>query len=155
MKRVLRETCLVLTGVTLVLGGAPGCSRSGAAEAPGDAPPSAAHYKEGHGVQLGAEASAFVGLRLAEVEARSFQGGDAAAVPAAALLRTVRGTFVYVENGEWLLRTPVRLGAERDSWVEVVEGLYEGDRVAVAGVDALWMAEISAVNGGVGCADGH
>ncbi|MBE2216447.1 MAG: hypothetical protein IAE82_21430 [Opitutaceae bacterium] len=116
----------------------------------------AAEYKAGHGVRLGATAAAFVGLRLGDVETRDLPSASAAtAVPRDAVLHTVRGTFVFVDNGGWLLRTPVSVGVSEDGWVEVRDGLYEGDRVAVAGVDALWLAEISAVNGGVGCADGH
>lgn len=116
----------------------------------------AATYKPGHGLRLGEAAATFAGLRLGEVETRDV--GDrrgVAAVPHDAVLRTVRGAFVFVDNGGWLLRTPVAIGADAQGWVEIREGLYEGDRVAVAGIDALWLAEISAVNGGVGCADGH
>jgi len=116
----------------------------------------AASYKAGHGVRLGEAAVAFVGLRLGEVETRDLPGAaGVAAVPREALLRTVRGDFVFVENGGWLLRSPVTAGGADGGWIEIREGLYEGDRVAVAGVAALWLAEIAAVNGGVGCADGH
>jgi len=116
----------------------------------------AAEYKAGHGVRLGEAAAAFVGLRLGDVETRDLPGAaGVAAIPRDALLRTVRGEFVFVQNGDWLLRTPVTAGVATDGWIEVKDGLYEGDRVAVAGVDALWLAEIAAVNGGVGCADGH
>lgn len=116
----------------------------------------AAAYKAGHGVRLGKAAAAFVGLRVSEVETRDLPGAaGVAAIPRAALLRTIRGDFVFVQNGDWLLRSPVKAGAEAGGWIEIREGLYEGDRVAVAAVEALWLAEIAAVNGGVGCADGH
>jgi hypothetical protein len=116
----------------------------------------AATYKAGHGVRLGETAAAFVGLRVSDVETRDLPGAAAIpAIPREALLKTVRGDFVYVDNGGWLLRTPVTTGAEAGGWVEIREGLYEGDRVAVAAVEAIWLAEIAAVNGGVGCADGH
>ena len=116
----------------------------------------AASYKAGHGVRLGEAAAVFAGLRLGEVETRDLPGAaGVAAIPREALLRTVRGDFVFVENDGWLLRSPVTAGVAQGGWIEIRDGLYEGDRVAVAGVEALWLAEISAVNGGVGCADGH
>jgi hypothetical protein len=139
---------------------AAGCSPRAAVSAlPGHAHhehEAAATYKAGHGVRLGDVAMAFVGLRLGDVETRDMPGAaGATAIPREALLRTVRGDFVFVENDGWLLRTPVLAGGAAGGWVEIQDGLYEGDRVAVAGVDALWLAEIAAVNGGVGCADGH
>jgi hypothetical protein len=33
--------------------------------------------------------------------------------------------------------------------------LLEGDVIAVAGGRYLWLAELQAIKGGVGCADGH
>ena len=116
----------------------------------------AAHYKEGHGVQLSPAADAFVGLATAEVAAQPVgTAGTVPAIPAAALLRTVKGDFVYVANGDWFLRTPVTAGITHGDWIEIREGLYEGDIVVSAGTQALWLAELQAVNGGVGCADGH
>jgi len=123
---------------------APGCNDSQARETA--APVPAAIYKPGHGIQLSPAASAFAGVATAEFTGR---------LPAAALLRTVKGDFVYVVNGDWLLRTPVTVVAEAGTDFTVNDGLYEGDRVAVGGVRALWLAELQAVNGGVGCADGH
>lgn len=116
----------------------------------------AAHYKEGHGVRLSPEAAAFVGLATAEVgEQPVGAAGTVPAIPATALLRTVKGDFVYVANGDWYLRTPVTAGTAQGNWIEIREGLYEGDVVVSAAVEALWLAELQAVNGGVGCADGH
>lgn len=116
----------------------------------------AAHYKEGHGVRLSPEAAAFVGLATAEVAAQPVgAAGTVPAIPAAALLRTVKGDFVYVANGDWYLRTPVTAGTAHGDWIEIRDGLYDGDVVVSAAVEALWLAELQAVNGGVGCADGH
>jgi len=70
-------------------------------------------------------------------------------------LRTVRGEFVFVANGGWYLRTPVQTGAAAGGWVEIRDGLYEGDTVVAQGSRALWLAEIQAVNGGVSCTHGH
>ena len=82
-------------------------------------------------------------------------GAEQRDLPAAALLRTVKGDFVFVANGDWYLRTPVQIGAAHGDWLEVTGGLYEGDTVVTQGANALWLAELSATNGGVGCADGH
>jgi len=135
-----------------------GCSRGAArstlAAAPEPVP--AATFKAGHGLQLSPAAAAFIGLQTAPVEIRDLAGATGvAAIPAAALLRTAKGDFVFVANGGWLLRTPVKIGAGGDGWLAVLDGLYEGDQVVTHGAGALWLAEIQAVNGGVGCADGH
>lgn len=134
-----------------------GCARTEAAPAhAGHAhAPAAATFRAGHGLQLSPAAARLVGLELGDVAARPFPHGEVTAIPAAALLRTVRGDFVYAVNGDRLLRTPVKTGASHDGWIEIAEGLYDGDRLAVAAVRALWLAELQAVNGGVGCADGH
>jgi len=116
----------------------------------------AASYKAGHGLQLNEASRAFLGLATADVAPRDFP--DAAgvpAIPANAVVRTARGDFVFVTNGDWYLRTPVTLGAAAGDWREVRDGLYEGDTVVTHGAAELWLAEIQAVNGGVGCADGH
>jgi hypothetical protein len=119
-------------------------------------PTPAATYKAGHGVQLTKIARTFVGLETGEVASRAFAGSaQVAAIPTEALLRTVKGDFVYVANGEWFLRTPVVIGATDASHIEIKDGLYEGDTIVVKGVRGLSLAEIQALNGGVGCADGH
>lgn len=116
----------------------------------------AAVFKAGRGLQLGATAAQFIGLATAEVAARDLPGAAGApAIPEAALLRTVRGDFVFVANGGWYLRTPVQIGAVAGGWVEIRDGLYEGDTVVAQGARALWLAEIQAVNGGVSCTHGH
>jgi hypothetical protein len=125
-----------------------GCSRSAAESAThaAEAPP-AAHYKAGRGLQLSPAALAFTGLATAD-----FADGR---LPAAAVLRTVKGDFVYVANDGWFLRTPVTLGAADANSFVITDGLYEGDTVVTHGARALWLAELSSTNGGVGCADGH
>jgi hypothetical protein len=133
-----------------------GCGRSSAHAVAAPEPAPAATFKSGRGLQLSPAAVAFIGLQSAEVGARDFGAlKGAAAVPVDALLRTAKGDFVWVGNGGWFLRTPVKLGPAEGGWVAVAEGLYEGDTVVIAGARALWLAEIQAVNGGVGCADGH
>ncbi len=141
-----------LAALTLL---ASGCSDSSAAAQPDaqTATEAACAYKAGHGVQLTAAAREFAQLTTAEVAPR----GEAwTAIPRAAVLPTANGPVVYVANGDWFLRTPIELGAAIDEdHLEVTAGLYEGDLVAVGGLRVLTLAEIQAVNGGVGCADGH
>lgn len=139
------KTLLILTLASAALL-VSGCTESQARETATATPAPAATYKTGHGLQLSPAAAAFAGVATAEFDGR---------LPAAALLRTVKGDFVYVANGEWLLRTPVTVATNDGLHFTLKDGLYEGDRVATAGVRALWLAELQAINGGVACADGH
>ncbi len=137
--------CLASLAAGLLL--AAGCSDSHArTAAPPPAAPPAATYKAGHGIQLSAAARAF-----AQVATTGFDGR----LPVSALLRTARGNFVFVDNGGWFLRTPVTVATDDGLTFTLKDGLYEGDIVVTHGVSALWLAELQAVNGGVGCADGH
>ena len=109
-------------------------------------------YKAGHGVQLSPAAREFAGLTTATVAPH----GDAwTTVPRESVLATANGPVVFVANGESFLRTAVTLGEQTATHIAITDGLYEGDVVAVNGVRTLALAEIQAVNGGVGCADGH
>lgn len=133
-----------------------GCGNSHAQDTAVAEPVPASVYKEGHGLQLTPAGRQFIGLATSEVVSHTFAGqGETTAIPATAVLRTIKGDFVYVANGEWFLRTPVTLGASDATHVEILDGLYEGDVVVVRGVSGLSLAEIQALNGGVGCADGH
>lgn len=76
-------------------------------------------------------------------------------VPAAALLRTAEGSFVYVVNGRRFKRVSVKLGGEQEGIVAVRDGLLAGDKIAVSGVPLLWLAELQGLRGGKSCADGH
>ncbi len=67
---------------------------------------------------------------------------SAIALPASALLRAAQGDFVYVVNGERLLRTTVHVGDEGDGFVQIKDGLYAGNKVAVAPVQILWLTEL-------------
>ena len=144
----MRSLDLILVAVVLI-----GCDKAGSAQvAERHAhPPKAAEFKKGQGLLLSAEAIEFIGLRKAEAQAKA----DRVLVPAQALLRTSEGVFVFVQNGQRWLRTAVKFGVESDGSVQVADGLLEGDVIAVAGVRDLWLAELQAVKGGVGCADGH
>lgn len=139
----MKSLLLAAAAATLLL--ATGCSYS-RADAPAHEPVPAAIYKAGHGLQLSPAAREFAGITTAEFDGR---------LPAAALLRTARGDFVFVVNGDWFLRTPVTVAAGNGPTYTLTNGLYEGDIVVTQGGSSLWLAEIQAVNGGVGCTDGH
>jgi multidrug efflux pump subunit AcrA (membrane-fusion protein) len=70
------------------------------------------------------------------------------AVSSTALLDSAAGTFVYVVNGEYYLRTPVKTGARSSDYVEITDGLYAGDVVVTAPVEQLWLAELRLTKGG-------
>ena len=70
------------------------------------------------------------------------------AIPQSALLRTAEGTFVYAVNGDAYFRTSVKVGAEAEGWIEVVDGLLPGDQVVTKPVQTLWLIELRATKGG-------
>ncbi len=141
------KTPLSLLLISLSLAGfTAGCRDSRAqaqANAPGAAPghrhTEACTYKEGAGLSLSEEAAAFVALETAPAQLGS---EGAVRAPDSAVLQTAKGRFVYVQNGDRYLRTPAA-------------DLYEGDVIVTRGAQSLWLAELQAINGGVGCADGH
>lgn len=73
---------------------------------------------------------------------------DVVAVPIASVLDTAAGKFAYVQNGDSLLRTPITTGPAGGEFVEVTDGLYEGDTIAVTGAEALYLIELRATKGG-------
>ena len=64
-----------------------------------------------------------------------------------------RSDFVYTVNGDHLTRTAVKVGADSGDLVEIMDGLYSGDKVAVKPVQTLWLTELRFVKGGAACAD--
>ncbi len=95
--------------------------------------------------------NAMAALRPGEfVPARILLPRDEAvpAIPESALLRTSEGNFVYAVNGDAYFRTAVKVGSEADGWVEITDGLYEGDRVVTRPVQTLWLIELRATKGG-------
>lgn len=76
---------------------------------------------------------------------------ESVAVPYSAVLETATGLFAYVQNGESLLRTPITTGISDGEWVEVTDGLYEGDVVATKPVSSLYLIELRATKGGGHC----
>lgn len=142
MKRVL--LFLLLIGC---LFGA-GCDRSKAESREQDVVP-AAVYKANRGLQFSPTATRLFEIKTGEVTSHNVATAKSVpAIPVDALLRTVKGDFVYVVNGSWYLRTPVMAGVTDRDWSEVKEGLYEGDKIVVHGTRALWLAELQAINGG-------
>ncbi len=75
-------------------------------------------------------------------------GEPVTAIPSSALLRAAQGDFVYVVNGERLLRTPVSVGDGADGFVQIKDGLYAGDRVATKPVQTLWLTELRLTTAG-------
>jgi hypothetical protein len=69
-------------------------------------------------------------------------------VPRSAVLETATGKFAFVENGDYLLRAPVSTGAESTDYIEITEGIYEGDIVASNPVETLYLIELRATKGG-------
>jgi multidrug efflux pump subunit AcrA (membrane-fusion protein) len=76
-------------------------------------------------------------------------------VPRTALLRTTEGDFVYTLSGERFVRTAIKLGVVNDQFAEVIDGLFEGDKIVLQPVMTLWLAELQSIRGGKTCADGH
>lgn len=69
-------------------------------------------------------------------------------VPLSAILNTSTGIFVYVVNGDYLFRTPVEIGMQGDGFIEVKQGLYEGDVIVEEPVQKLWLIELRFTKGG-------
>ena len=72
-------------------------------------------------------------------------------VPRQALLQTTEGDFVFAVNGQRFVLTKVRPGAANERQVEILDGLYAGDKIVVHPVMTLWMTQLHYVNGGDAC----
>ncbi len=72
-------------------------------------------------------------------------------IPRSAMLETSTGTYAFVQNGGFLLRTEIKTGIQTDDAIEITEGLYEGDTVVVKPVEALYLIELRATKGGGHC----
>ncbi len=83
------------------------------------------------------------------------EGDAVTAVPRSAVLKTAEGNFVYAVNGEFYVRTPVKVGAMGDEHAEITDGLYAGDQIVVSPVMSLWLAELQVLRGGKACSCGH
>lgn len=76
-------------------------------------------------------------------------------IPEDAILKTAKGSFAYVENAGFYLKTPVRTGASNEGKIQILDGLFEGDVVVIRGTQGLYLTELQAVNAGTGCTHGH
>ena len=74
-----------------------------------------------------------------------------ATIPRTALLQCSDGYSVYTLSGDHLVRTPIKVGARTDEFVEVKDGLYAGDKVVLQPVMSLWLTELAFVKGGQAC----
>ncbi|QID18448.1 efflux RND transporter periplasmic adaptor subunit [Nitrogeniibacter mangrovi] len=70
---------------------------------------------------------------FARVRLRLAERPDVLVIPEQAVMSTPEGTQVFRVRDGVARSTPVRLGARRGTWVEVAEGLAEGDTVVTAG----------------------
>jgi RND family efflux transporter MFP subunit len=70
---------------------------------------------------------------LARVEFGLDRRPDALTVPAAAVGMTNAGSFVYVVQADTLAQKPITVGVTVEGWVEVTDGVAEGERVVVSG----------------------
>jgi RND family efflux transporter MFP subunit len=81
---------------------------------------------------------------FAQVELQYDAKADALLVPKRAVLAMDNTSSVFVVNDGKVSRKTVKTGYESDSFLEVVEGLAEGDQVVTAGQASL--KDKSAVN---------
>lgn len=73
---------------------------------------------------------------------------DALVIPRTALVEAATGSFAYVQNGDRYKRTPLKTGGITSDYVEVLEGLDEGDQVVTQGARGLWLTELRFTKGG-------
>lgn len=69
-------------------------------------------------------------------------------IPRSALVDAAAGTFVYARNGEHWLRTAVKVGGANENYVEILDGLFDGDIVVSKGAIDLWLVELRFTKGG-------
>jgi membrane fusion protein (multidrug efflux system) len=74
---------------------------------------------------------------FARIEVVLIERPEVLAIPVNALLEEQGERFVYVVQGKKAARKPIITGIEQDRFVEVREGLKEGDQVVVRGQEAI------------------
>ena len=72
------------------------------------------------------------------------QSADALLIPRGAFYQTTGGAWIYVldELGERAHRRHIRIGRQNPQYYEVVEGLYEGERVVISSYDYFGTNEV-------------
>ena len=58
-------------------------------------------------------------------------------VPELSLQQVGQQAFVFRVKGDEVEQVPVKIGARRPGWVEILEGLRAGDKVVVEGIVKL------------------
>ena len=81
-----------------------------------------ANESDAEGLESGMYVAVFV---------KSNQALDALAIPANALYTDSSGRYVYLMNGDTRVRQPVSVGRSTTMWVQILDGLQEGDVVYV------------------------
>lgn len=69
-------------------------------------------------------------------------------VPPSSILQTSTGTFIYVQNGDSLLRTEIEIGMKNSEYIEVIKGLSKGATIVMKPVENLYLIELRATKGG-------
>ena len=134
---------LVMILLMLVVG--MGCGSNHEAEHDDDSESTVSLYHKDRGLLLPAELRASLGIRFIEV------ANVPTTVPKGAVVEGVQEDFVYVQNGDHVVRTPVVIGVPRGEHVEITEGILAGDYIVATGAHDLWMIELLAVRGGSPC----
>jgi RND family efflux transporter MFP subunit len=71
---------------------------------------------------------------------------DVLSVPVQAVVQVQQDTWCYVEDADGVQRRTVKLGRSNDRFVEVLDGLEEGDTVVLNPMDVVEQAPISATD---------
>jgi multidrug efflux pump subunit AcrA (membrane-fusion protein) len=74
---------------------------------------------------------------FAKVEMILKEKPDALTVPREAVLKEEEKEFVFAVDGNQAFRKPVVTGIERESLIEIVEGVKEGDKIVIRGQESL------------------
>jgi multidrug efflux pump subunit AcrA (membrane-fusion protein) len=74
---------------------------------------------------------------FARIEVVLLEKPEVLAIPSNAVIEEQGERFVYVVQGNKAVRTPILTGIEQDRFVEVKEGLKEGDQVVTRGQEAI------------------
>ncbi len=74
---------------------------------------------------------------FARVEVALKEKPDALAIPREAVIEEGGKQFVFAIEGNQAFRKPVVTGIEQGQWIEVVEGLKDGDKIVVKGQGSL------------------
>jgi membrane fusion protein (multidrug efflux system) len=74
---------------------------------------------------------------FARIEVILLEKPEVLAIPSNAVIEERGERFVYVVQGNKAVRTPILTGIEQERFVEIKEGLKEGDQVVTRGQEAI------------------